>query len=377
MPSLAETTARLRRASRTSTQVRTKAHVRFEAIERFGDNPGQLRLMRYVPTGLTRHAALVVVLHGCTQNGAAFAERGGWVELAERQGFALLAPEQIVSNNPNLCFNWFLHEDTERGHGEVASIAHMINHMVGDIGLDPDRVFITGLSAGGAMTAAMLATYPELFSGGAIIAGLPYGAARTLVEAVSAMRHVDLAGAAERADRLRHAAPAPVRAPRLSIWHGDADWVVNVANAEAVAAQWVDAMALKPSVPAPAPEGVARTVWSAPGASTAQVELNLVKGLGHGIPLSTRGEDGLGHTAPYMLEAGISSTREIARFWGLSDGQAPPAHGSATIAKPPVAAERLSEGALGQGVVNALNRYIPAEVSDAIAKALRAAGLLK
>ena len=97
----------------------------------------------------------------------------GWSTLAKRYGFALLMPEQQASNNANTCFNWFNPGDVARGRGEAASIRQMVARMVADHKIDPRRIYITGLSAGGAMTSVMLAIYPEVFAGGAIIAGLP------------------------------------------------------------------------------------------------------------------------------------------------------------------------------------------------------------
>src|SRR5207245_2517088 len=111
------------------------------------------------------------------------------------------------TNNPNLCFNWFQHGDVTRGEGEVLSIRQMIAQMIAAHELDPARVYITGLSAGGAMTAAMLATYPELFAGAAIIAGLPYGAADGMHEAMNAMFNVRHRSAREWGDLVRAASP--------------------------------------------------------------------------------------------------------------------------------------------------------------------------
>src|SRR5436190_14254356 len=153
----------------------------------FGSNPGALRMFSYLPPQLSAECALVVVLHGCTQNAAGYDHGAGWSTLAERFGFALLLPEQQHSNNPNGCFNWFQAGDNERGHGEALSIRQMIEKMVSDHGIDRTRVFVTGLSAGGAMTSVMLATYPEVFAGGAIIAGLPYGAANNVQQAFENM----------------------------------------------------------------------------------------------------------------------------------------------------------------------------------------------
>ena len=99
----------------------------------------------------------------------------------------LLLPEQTQANNPKTCFNWFLPGDTARDRGEALSIRQMIEKTIGAHGIDRSRVFVTGLSAGGAMTAAMLATYPEVFAAGAIIAGLPYGTAGNAQQAFESM----------------------------------------------------------------------------------------------------------------------------------------------------------------------------------------------
>src|SRR5262249_7395953 len=140
------------------------------------------------PKGLAKHSALVVVLHGCTQTAASYDIGAGWSTLAERYGFALLMPQQKVSNNANGCFNLFLPDDTGRGRGEALSIRQMIRAAGEKYRLDEGRIFVTGLSAGGAMTSVMLATYPEIFAGGAIIAGLPFGIANNLQQALAAMR---------------------------------------------------------------------------------------------------------------------------------------------------------------------------------------------
>src|SRR5262249_26346657 len=133
---------------------------RLEEIDGFGSNPGNLRMFRYVPPRLMANPALVVVLHGCTQTAAGYDLGAGWSTLADRYGFVLLFPEQQQSNNPNRCFNWFQTGDIQRGEGEALSIRQMVERMVSDTGIDRSRVFITGLSAGGAMTSVMLACYP-------------------------------------------------------------------------------------------------------------------------------------------------------------------------------------------------------------------------
>jgi poly(hydroxyalkanoate) depolymerase family esterase len=129
----------------------------------FGTNPGDLKMFSYLPGDqrARQKLPLVVVLHGCTQNAAGYDTGAGWSTLAARYGFALLMPEQKASNNGNTCFNWFNPDDITRGSGEALSIRQMIARMTRDHAIDGKRIFITGLSAGGAMTAVMLATYSQ------------------------------------------------------------------------------------------------------------------------------------------------------------------------------------------------------------------------
>src|ERR1700720_4995566 len=144
----------MRKAARTRTAISDSdsqsSHLR-ETMN-FGSNPGALRMFTYLPPDLAGECGLVVVLHGCTQSAAGYDIGAGWSTLAKRFGFALLLPEQQRSNNPNGCFNWFLPDDSQRGRGEALSIRQMIETFVMDKKIDRDRVFITGLSAGGAMT---------------------------------------------------------------------------------------------------------------------------------------------------------------------------------------------------------------------------------
>jgi poly(hydroxyalkanoate) depolymerase family esterase len=154
----------------------------------FGSNPGSLNGFSIVPAGLPAGAPLVVVLHGCTQTAAGYDKGSGWSALADQHGFAVLFPEQSTGNNPNRCFNWFVPADTRRESGEALSIRQMVEAAVVAHRLDASRVFVTGLSAGGAMAAVMLATYPDVFAGGAVIAGIPFGSAASMPEAFDRMR---------------------------------------------------------------------------------------------------------------------------------------------------------------------------------------------
>lgn len=281
----------------------------------FGSNPGALRARTYLPQKLERDAPLVVVLHGCTQNAAGYDHGSGWSQLADQHGFAVLFPEQQRSNNANLCFNWFEPGDTRRGQGEALSISQMVEAVIAAHGIDRARIYVTGLSAGGAMAGVMLATYPELFAAGAIIAGLPHGSASTIPEAFDRMRGQGGPSEAKLQEILRSASPHAGPWPRLSVWQGSADRTVNPSNAAAIIGQWrgVHALPAEPSRKEKLGPHT-RQVWQ--GADGRElIEAYSIAGMGHGTPL---GDDGLGAAAPYMLDVGLSSTACIARFWGLA-----------------------------------------------------------
>jgi poly(hydroxyalkanoate) depolymerase family esterase len=218
-----------------------------EEVHGFGANPGNLRMFRYLPPRLAADAPLVVVLHGCKQTAAGYDLGAGWSTLARRYGFALLLPEQQLSNNPSGCFNWFQPGDIERGRGECLSIRQMIEAMVTDNGIDASRVFVTGLSAGGAMTSVMLACYPEVFAAGAIIAGLPYGAASNVQQAFESMYQCPTRSARAWGDLVRGATKHDGRWPRVSVWHGSADKIVIPGNAQEILKQWIDVHGVAPT----------------------------------------------------------------------------------------------------------------------------------
>ncbi len=291
---------------------------RLSDLEAFGSNPGDLRARTYIPENLAKGAPLVVVLHGCTQTSASYDHGAGWSRLADRSGFALLFPEQRRGNNGNLCFNWFQPQDNRRDRGEAASIRQMIAAVAASHSVDKQRIFVTGLSAGGAMASVMLATYPEMFAGGAVIAGLPCGCANTVSEAFDRMRGHGLPSEAELQRLLAAASQHRGPWPTISIWHGTADRTVDPANADAIAAQWraVHGLAGKPAATR-AGNGISRSVWHGADGSEL-IESWRITGMGHGTPLDANGPDGLGVEGPYMLDAGVSSTYHIARFFGVA-----------------------------------------------------------
>ena len=286
----------------------------------FGSNPGGLRMFSFAPDNLQPAPGLVVVLHGCGQTAAAYDLGAGWSTLAKHYGFALLMPQQQPFNNANGCFNWFNPEDTERDSGEACSIRQMIAYAVDDIGIDRQRIFVTGLSAGGAMTSVMLATYPEVFAGGAIIAGLPYGVATNVREALSGMFKSPARGAGELGDLVRNASNHKGPWPKLSVWHGSADRTVNPANANEIVKQWLDVHQL-PSAPMSEAtvDGYPRQVWWNADGETI-VESYTITDMAHGTPLGIGDNDRkYGAQGAFLIEAGISSSYHIANFFGLTE----------------------------------------------------------
>lgn len=378
MQGLGDTTAmlaRMRKQTRAPKGARRGGPSVMRETTAFGANPGGLRMLSHAPAGLAPGAALVVVLHGCTQGAESYARDAGWLTLADRAGFVVVAAEQTSANNPNRCFNWFSPADTRRGEGEAASIAAMVAHAVAEHGLDPERVFVTGLSAGGAMTAVMLAAYPEVFAGGAVIAGLAYGVAESVPQALQAMSRADGRAAPELGALVRGAAPLGGRIPKIAIWHGTSDATVSPANADDLARQWAwtHGLSVEPSETRALPRRT-QAIWRAPATGEVMMELNLVQGLGHGTPLAAGGPEGLGASAPFMLEAGISSSLEILRFWGLAEGMAARTEVAATEV---LASEREVEVGLGAQVMAAVSPHVPAGVQGVIEKALRSAGLMR
>ena len=279
----------------------------------FGENPGQLRMFSHVPPGAGADSPLVVVLHGCTQTAAGYADHAGWRELAERYHFRLLCPQQTPQNNSNGCFNWFVPIDIAREGGECHSIYSMIRYLSGGT-TDTPQVYVTGLSAGGAMACAMMAAYPEIFTGGSIIAGLPYGSAADVPSAFAAMHQPKSVSAKVLGERVRNASSHVGPWPRITVWHGRADKTVVPANADELCKQWLDVHGVHQRVEHTSD---AQTDWRN-AAGTIVVSRRMVQGMAHGAPVDSRGPEACGSVAPFILEAGISSSLVMARDWGLA-----------------------------------------------------------
>lgn len=295
-----------------------------QEVTGFGSNPGNLQMFRYVPDGLPNARPLVVAMHGCTQSASAFDNETGWTKLAEDWDFALLLPQQRSANNYNYCFNWFEPGDTTRGAGEALSIKQMVDRMKTDNGVDASRVYVTGLSAGGAMTAVMLATYPDVFAGGAVVAGLPYRCATTVSQAFSCMNPGSNLSPAAWGDKVRAASTHTGPWPTVSIWHGSSDTTVVPMNSTELMEQWTNVHGADQTA------DVSDTVAGYPhkvyrdGAGASVVETYSITGMAHGQPVDPgTGAQQCGVAAAYILDVNICAAYHIGTFWGLANGGSP------------------------------------------------------
>lgn len=168
---------------------------------------------------------LLVMLHGCKQDPDDFARGTDMNAQAEAQGWAVLYPQQSRRRNLHLCWNWFLRANQRRGHGEPALIVAMVQQVVQQHAIDPARICVAGLSAGGAMAALVSQLYPELFAGVGVFAGMAPCAARHTSGALQAMQR----GSPGVSLLPRGWLPAP-----LIVFQGDADTVVHPLNAQYV-----------------------------------------------------------------------------------------------------------------------------------------------
>jgi poly(hydroxyalkanoate) depolymerase family esterase len=294
----------------------------------FGSNPGNLAMYAYRPDGLPANAPAVVLLHGCTQNAAGYFTNSGWQKYADQWRFALIVPQQSSANNASSCFNWFQTGDTARGQGEALSIKQMVDHAKTNYGVDGSRVYVSGLSAGAAMSAVMLAAYPDVFAAGSIIAGIPYRCATDTVGAYSCMNPGTDRTPAQWGDLVRNAYSgyAGTR-PRVAIWHGTSDTTVAPMNAAESRDQWTNVLGVSqaPTSTAALPAGTSLEVYG-----NDRVRLYRVSGMGHGTPVDPgSAAEQCGSTAAYFLDT-ICSTYRDALFFGLGGGSSPSPTATAT-----------------------------------------------
>lgn len=284
----------------------------------FGSNPGNLQMFEYVPTGSSGRP-LVVVLHGCTQSAAGFDDESGWTKWADQMNFALVLPQQQSANQTNKCFNWWLPGDQTRDQGEALSIKQMVDWEIANHGVDAARVYVTGLSAGAAMTNVMLAAYPDVFKAGAPIAGVPYKCAVNALQTGACNRGQTNKTPAQWGDLVRGASSWTGPWPKVSIWHGTNDPTVDAKNLTETMEQWTNVNGVDQTA------DVSDTVNGFPhkvykdGAGNARVETYSLTGMGHGMPVDPgTGAQQCGTAAPYFLDVNICSSYFIALWFGVN-----------------------------------------------------------
>ncbi len=251
-----------------------------------------------------RTLPLIVMLHGCTQDPDDFAAGTRMNALGQELGFYVLYPAQAPRSNAHKCWNWFVPGDQRRGRGEPDLLAGMTRHVIATHLIDADRVWVAGLSAGGAMAAILAREYPDLFAAVGVHSGLPPGAAHDVMSAFSAMKSGSATGAP---------ATAGGRDAPLIVFHGDADTTVNAVNGKHLVDAVLGALPAQTTretgTAAGAGRAFTRTIYHpADAAGPSRVEHWVVHGAGH----AWAGGDPAGS---FTESDGPDASREMLRFF--------------------------------------------------------------
>ncbi|MFD6494128.1 PHB depolymerase family esterase [Streptomyces sp. NPDC060188] len=290
-----------------------------QQVTGFGSNPGNLAMYEYAPSDLPADAPLVVALHGCTQSASDYHAHSGWQKFADLWGFAVVYPQTSSANNSLSCFSWFDAAKDTRAKGEAASVRQMVDSAVAQYGSDRGRVYVTGLSAGGGMTADLLADYPDVFAGGAVDSGLPAQCATTQAAASGCQYSNQNLTPKQWGDKVRSSYPGYAGPwPRVAIWQGSSDTTVAPVNGTELRDQWTDVWGVGQTASSTRnlTGGTTESVYNDSTGKPA-VALFSVSGMAHGLAVNPgSGADQCGSTGTYYLNS-ICSSYHTARFWGL------------------------------------------------------------
>ncbi|MFG1465171.1 PHB depolymerase family esterase [Xanthobacter sp. DSM 24535] len=260
----------------------------------------------YVPSRYGKKPLpLLVMLHGCTQSPDDFAAGTRMNEVAEEHGLLVAYPAQVQSANASKCWNWFNAADQKRGQGEPSLIAGITRDVMANYAVAPGRVYVAGLSAGGAVAAILGTTYPDLYAAIGVHSGLACGAASDMSSAFTAMRQGGAVPFVSTADGARGGAIVPT-----IVFHGDRDNTVHPTNGEHVVAQSKGGATLDEAVTrGTSPDGTAysRRILS-DRRGRAVLEHWVLHGLGHAW-------SGGSQQGSYADPRGPDASREMVRFF--------------------------------------------------------------
>lgn len=314
-------------ASALLTAGPARAQTGFHEVTDFGSNPGNLRMFAYVPENAQSGAPVVVLFHPCGGSAEGLDVDTGWRKYADAYGFTIVFPEQKDENVgsggivPHKCFSaWNPVDRTHDAEGEARSVVQMVDYMAATYDADTSRVYATGYSGGGSATNVMLAAYPDVFSAGAVFFGMAYGCADTEEEYFEVSPTAPCPGQTntltprEWGDKIRDAYPGYTgERPRVQIWHGGSDPLINVNSLEKQRDGWTDVFGVPqtPTATSQPAAGVTKEVYG-----TGQVETYLVDGMGHEAPIAPG--DGIENCGtPGRGYEAICGPYHAAAFFGL------------------------------------------------------------
>jgi poly(hydroxyalkanoate) depolymerase family esterase len=330
----------------------TSQPVTLTQVSNFGSNPGALQMFTFVPSGLPSGAPLVVVLHGCTESASSYGAETEWGNLGQRFGFATVFAQQQTANNSLSCFNWFQTGDISRDQGEALSIKQMVDTMKSTVGSDPARIFVTGISAGGLMTTVMMATYPDVFAGGAVMSGGPYLCAASLTDTTSCQMGNVSHTPQQWGDLVRNAVPSyhgPY--PRLISFHGSSDTTVAPADQQQQVDQWSNVLGIDETADLNETFRTATHKVYRDASGRSMIETYLVNGMGHALTVDVGSNvDQGGQTGAFSEDHDIYSSYYAAQFFGLTGGGG--GGGGGDTSPPTVSITAPAAGATVSGSVN-------------------------